>query len=159
MDKKTLIHQLQVHLAQELALLVDAARSAHEAATHEESKPEDSHDTRSVEASYLAGAQAQRASEIQQQITMYKFMPLRVYGKNDVICPGSLVELQLNQTRAFYFIAPQGGGLITTLDGKPIQVITPQSPMGEALLGKKEGDTVEVEIRDNTREYKVISNR
>jgi transcription elongation GreA/GreB family factor len=159
MNKKELIHLLQVHLAQELAHLLDAARAAHEAAIHEESKPEDSHDTRSVEASYLAGAQAQRAAEIQQQITMYKFMPVRDYGKGDAICPGSLVELELKKTRAFYFIAPQGGGLVTTLDGKPVQVITPQSPMGEALLGKKVGDTVEVEIRDSTREYKIISNR
>ena len=159
MKKKELVHLLQEHLAEELASLLQAAQASKEAATHDENKAEDMHDTRAIEASYLAGAQAQRATELQRQLTMYKFMPMREYGLQDVICPGSLVELEHNKTRAYYFIAPQGGGLITHLDGKAVQVITPNSPMGEALMGKKVGDPIEIEVRDTTREYKVISHQ
>jgi transcription elongation GreA/GreB family factor len=159
MDKKQLIDTIQTHLAEELAALLQAAKAAHEAATHEESKAEDSHDTRGLEASYLAGAQAQRAAELQAQLLMWKYLPVRDYGPEDVACPSALVELEYGQTRAFYFIAPQGGGLVTRVDGRPVQVITPNSPMGEALMGKRIGDEVEVETRSSTRTYKVISIR
>jgi transcription elongation GreA/GreB family factor len=159
MDKRRLVETIQAHLAEELATLVQAAKAAHEAATHEESKAEDQHDTRGLEASYLAGAQAQRAAELQSQLLMWKYLPIREFGPEDVACPAALVELEHGKTRAFYFIAPQGGGLVTRIDGQPVQVITPNSPMGEAIMGKKEGDTIEIETRSSTRTYKVVSIR
>ena len=105
----------------------------------------------------LATADSARQAEIERLLTVYRFLPRRPYGREDVIIPSALVELQLGETHAFYFIAPQGGGLITNVGGRPVQVITPQSPLGEVLLGKKVGDEVKVEIRVNTREYRVIS--
>src|SRR5581483_11142644 len=60
MDKRRLVETVQQHLAEELATLMQAAKAAHEAATHEESKAEDQHDTRGLEASYLAGSGAAR---------------------------------------------------------------------------------------------------
>jgi hypothetical protein len=90
---------------------------------------------------------------------MWKFLPLREFGSADVVCPAALVELELQGTHAFYFIAPQGGGLVLRQDGCPVQVITPNSPMGEALLGRREGDVVEVETRSSVRSYRVISIR
>jgi transcription elongation GreA/GreB family factor len=157
MQKKKVVEQVQAYLVEELAGLLEAAKAAHDAATHEEAKSEDKHDTRSIEAGYLAGAQAQRAADIQSLLTMYRFLPLREYTAEDVVCPAALVELELNGSKAFYFVAPQGGGLITNVDGKPVQVITPQSPIGEAILGRKVGDTFEVETRTQTREYKILS--
>ena len=156
-SKKAVVEQVQAYLVEELDGILKAAKAAHDAATHEESKPEDQYDTRGLEASYLAGAQAQRAAELKQLLLMYRFLPLRELGKDDVACPTALVELEFGGKRAFYFIAPQGGGLVTRVEGQPVQVITPQSPMGEAVLGKRVGETVEVDIRDSTRSYKVIS--
>lgn len=159
MDKRKLITLIQEDLALELQTLLEAARSAHLAATHEESRPEDQHDTRGIEAAYLAGAQAQRAAEIKRQLLIFKFLPVREFGPQDPIGPGALVELELNRTRSFYFLIPQGGGLVTNLDGRPVQVITPQSPIGEALLGRKAGDVIEIEARSALRVYKVLSVR
>src|SRR3954466_4202199 len=109
MDKRRLVETIKTHLAEELATLMQAAKAAHEAATHEESKAEDQHDTRGLEASYLAGAQAQRAAELHAQLLMWKHLPVREYGSNDVACPAALVELEFQggngNTRAFYFIA------------------------------------------------------
>jgi transcription elongation GreA/GreB family factor len=157
MDKKKVIEQIQIYLAGELNTLLEASKAAHEAATHEESRPEDQYDTRGLEASYLAGAQAQRAAELKQLLIMYKFLPVRPFDSSDVIVPTALVEMEYNRTRAFYFVAPSGGGLITRIEGHAVQVITPQSPIGEALMGKKVGDVVEVEMRGGVREYRVIS--
>lgn len=156
-DKKELIQNIQHSLAEELRVLVEAAKAAHLAATQDESKAEDQYDTRGLEASYLAGAQAQRATEIQRVIMVYKFLPVMEYTEKDLIGPGSLVELELNQKRSFYFLVPQGGGLITEMRGQPIQVITAQSPLGEELLGQKVGAVFEVEARGGNREYRVVS--
>ncbi len=99
----------------------------------------------------------QDGEEIRRLLTLYRFLPRRHYDKEDVIIPSALVELQLGTTRAYYFVAPQGGGLVTRVDGQPVQVITPQSPLGEALLGRKVGDRISVEIRGGTREYEILS--
>lgn len=157
MDKRTIIREIQTGLANELQSIVESAKAAHDAATNAESRAEDQHDTRGVEASYLAGAQAARVAEIHRLITVFKFFPIRDFTEKDLIGPGALVELELNNTRAFYFIVPQGGGLVVRVDGNAVQVITPQSPIGDALMARKVGDTIEIDSRAGTRKYKVIS--
>jgi transcription elongation GreA/GreB family factor len=158
MDKQKVVDQIRLYLEEELAVIEKAVDSAREAATHEENKAENQYDTRALEASYLANAQAKRADEIRQLLLMYKFLPVKDYSKEKAVaCPGALIELEYNETRAFYFIAPLGGGLVTRVDGKPVQVITPVSPMGEALMGKKTGDTIEVDTRNGAREYEVLA--
>ena len=136
MDKKTLIEQIQSHLLDELR---DIQRKL------EEPHPE-------------AGL-GDRVHEIEALLTMYRFMPIRDYSDEDVACPASLVELETQGTRAWYFIAPKGGGLVTSLDGKAVQVITPNSPIGDALLGKHVGDTIDVQTRGALRRYQVVAIR
>ncbi len=156
MDKRKLLNGILEQLQGELEIVTQSAASALEAATHSESQAEDHHDTRGIEASYLAGAQASRASEILRLITVYKFLYLPEYKPTDLIGPGALVELEINGHRSFYFLVPQGGGLSLQLDGKPVRVITPVAPLGEALLGRAKGDTVEVESGSVTRTYRVV---
>ena len=96
-------------------------------------------------------------TELESLLTMYRFLPSREYLPHEPIIPSSLVSLQIGSATTHTFIVPRGGGFITTVDGKPLQVLTPQSPLGEALLGKKTGDRVQVEIRGQMREYLIIS--
>ena len=53
---------------------------------------------------------------------------------------GALVELEHGGEKSFYFIGPRAGGTEVLHDKKEILVITPQSPLGEQLMGKKSGD-------------------
>lgn len=154
-EKKRVVDEIIAKLETELAHIEKAALAAREAATHEESKPEDSHDTRGLEASYLAGAQMARATELKNIIASYKFMPLRNFTEDDHIDAGALVELDYNQKKSFYFLVPQGGGVTVQVDQKNIQVITPKSPLGDALLGRWVGDIIEVEGQNITREYEI----
>ena len=55
MNKSKILAAILEKLQSEIDALVRAAKSAHEAATHEESRAEDHHDTRGLEASYSAG--------------------------------------------------------------------------------------------------------
>jgi hypothetical protein len=102
-----------------------------------------------------AGA-ATQVGELERLLTMYRFLPVREYGAGEPAIPSSLVTLRHGSTEAWYFIAPQGGGLVMRVEGQPVQVITPNSPLGEALLGKRAGDRVRVQTRGGEREYVVV---
>ena len=156
-QKDRLLELVRSRIETELATLLKAAQTAHEEATHEESKPEDQYDTRGLEASYLAVAQAQRAAELQQLLNTLKYLPLQKFEKADPIAVSALVELACDDVNTWYFIIPGGGGLSVTIEGKKVLVVTPHSPMGDSLLGRKAGDAFEVEARGAAREYEILS--
>lgn len=156
MDKRELIKQLKDGLAREIAVLERAAEAAREAATHEESRPENDKDTRGLEAAYLAGAEAKRVKDLEAIVNALEFLPLRAFGEGDTISASALIEVELDEKRLFYFMAPLGGGLRAEVGGVEILVITPQSPVGRALLGKAAGDVVEVQMEKRKREYEII---
>ena len=39
---------------------------------------------------------------------------------------------------------PHGGGVVLRVDGVEVTVVTPSSPVGQALLGKQAGDDFEL---------------
>ena len=139
MNKAELIRQIQTHLAGELSGLLPEIEAA------------------SAQGTQVKPSTAERVNEIQQQLTQYRFLPTREFSNDDVICAGCLVELELQGRKAFYYLVPSGGGLVLSFDGNPVQIITPQSPLGEALLGKRLGDEVKVALRNQIREYKVTA--
>jgi transcription elongation GreA/GreB family factor len=151
--KASLLAQALEILTHELSQIREAAKAAHEAATHEESRAEDQHDTRGLEASYLAGAQAQRALEIENAISSFRQLDLA--PKNRVAL-GSVVLLQSGKTKSWHWLVQRGGGIKLEFEGSAVQVLTPASPLGEELMDKKQGDTVEVEVRGSSKEYEVL---
>ncbi|HEY1079722.1 MAG TPA: hypothetical protein VGE46_06475 [Bdellovibrio sp.] len=157
MDKKKLIETIRAQLLKDLSVLKEAALATYEAATHEESKPENEYDTRGLEASYLAGAQAKRISEIEELLVIYKHLDLKDFGPNDKINATALVEVEFNGKHSFFFIMAKGGGLSVPFDGKTIQVITPNSPLGEAMQDLLKGGVAVVETGDQVREYEIIN--
>ena len=154
--KSKLIDLILKTLDSEVASLTLSAKAAHEAATHEESKAEDSHDTRGLEASYLAGAQQARIQTLLKVITFFQFFKIRDFQPTDPVSIGACIDLKLEGKEVTYFLASHGGGMSVSLEGKSIQVITPQAPLGETLMDKFVGDTIEIESRNVIREYEVI---
>jgi transcription elongation GreA/GreB family factor len=53
------------------------------------------------------------------------------------------------------WIAPAGGG--SALDGGRVHVVTPKSPLGNELLGKRAGDDFEIAIGGKTRVVTILS--
>ena len=96
-------------------------------------------------------------SELDSLLMMYRFLPSRPYAGDEPIIPTSLVRLKTGAATTYSFIVPRGGGFVTTVEGVPLQVLTPNSPLGEALLGRKSGDKVSVEIRGQNREYLIVA--
>ena len=144
-------------LSAELALYHKAARAAHAEATHEQSKAENKYDTRSLEASYLARGQSRQAAEIVQAIEQFEKLPAKTFSPDDAIDLGALVELKSKSERTFYFVGPRAGGTQIVHEKKEVLVITPKSPLGQQIMGKKEGDRLTMEIGGARNEYTVVS--
>jgi len=140
MDKKLIVQKIIAALQEQLDAYTRAAHDAHAAATDPGSKAENKYDTRSLEASYLARGQALRVAEAEQALSDFS-APLLLsdqHGKSAVL--GSLVMLESQQEKTLYFIGPSAGGLEVEIEGYQVLVITPSSPLGKQLLGKKQGD-------------------
>lgn len=154
MNKHGLVKAIIAELAAEMDGLFKAARAAHAEATHEQSKAEDKYDTRGLEASYLARGQSRQAGEIEQAIAQFEKLPLREFGAGDPIDVGALVELHGKREKTLYFIGPRAGGTEVTCEGKVVVVITPQSPLGQQLVGRKKGERVN--LQSTGEEYKIM---
>lgn len=154
--KKDLLQFLIEQLEKDHKASVEAAKATYDAATNEESKPENEYDTRGLEASYLAGAQAKRVAEIEELIYICKHIELLDFTEDTPIAPTALVEVDLNGKKSFVFLIPKAGGQLLKFQGKSILVITPSSPLGEALIGLKVGDGAVVDSGNQSREYEIL---
>ena len=157
--KRELVDGLRATLDAELANMRRAAADARAAATHEEAKPENDKDTRALEASYLAGAQAARVRELEASLKLLdQLAPLELEGKP--IQATALVTLEDEDgARTTFWLAPVGGGTSLASSAGPVQVLTPQSPLGKQLLGRTEGDVVEIRGKAGLREMTIVSVR
>lgn len=159
MDKQSLVDRLIHQLEVEKESLVEAARNSIDAATNEESEPEDQYDTRGVEASYLASAQTRRVADVEETISLLRHTSLRDFDESDPISATALVELEQNGKSSICFLLPRGGGTAVDLDGRHVNVVTPRSPLGEALIGRTVGDVAAVDTGRDSKEYEIISVR
>jgi len=153
MNKKALLSIILAQLTSELENSQHAAHNAHLAATDDQSVAETQYDTLAIEASYLAEGQSRRVDEIKVSITLFEHLTKQGLDEPLKVSMGTLVQLEKDQpNNAWFFIGPAAGGFRCELENQKITLITPQSPMGSALMNKEEGDNVEIKLGD-----KVIS--
>jgi transcription elongation GreA/GreB family factor len=155
--KDTLVRELLDALERALATAVAAQKATHEAATHAEAKPENDKDTRALEQSYLARGQAKRALELAEGLREASAMPIRALKEGDAISLSALIEVDQDGERRHLLLCPAGGGM--ALANNRVAVITPEAPLGQALIGKSRGDTIEVMLGGKMRELEIISVR
>lgn len=155
MTKKVLVKRIIAQLQSEMELYEKAARASHAEATHEQSKAENKYDTRGLEASYLARGQSKQLAELEQAVEQFEKLPLRAFGPADPIDLGALVELEMKGTHASYFIGPRAGGTEIQFQKQEVLVITPQSPLGQQLIGRKMGDRLRMEIGGSKSDYRI----
>jgi transcription elongation GreA/GreB family factor len=146
MNKRALIKKIVSRLAEELEIYFRAARASRTEATHEQSKAENKYDTRGLEASYLARGQSKQAAEIQGAIAAFEKLKARAFGETEPVDIGAFVELELDGEKAAYFIGPKAGGTEVIYDKREVLVITPESPLGQQLMGKKQGEVMKLKL-------------
>ena len=141
MEKAALRDELRAQLVEALQRAEVAHAAATEGATHSEARAENPKDTRGLEQSYLARGQAQRVAELAAAVAAVDALALRAFATADPVAMSALVTVAEDGKRSRWFVAPAGGG--NKLAGG-VTVVTPDSPLGQALLGKRAGDELEL---------------
>ena len=157
MNKRALIEKIVKQLTSDLEGYLRAARAAHAEATHEQSRAENKYDTRGLEASYLARGQSKQAAEIEAAIEAFGKLDGRAFAPGEPVDLGALVELECAGERTIYFIGPKAGGTEVMHQKREVLVITPASPLGEQLMGRKQGEFLQMTIAGATNKYLVAS--
>ena len=157
MEKAQLQRKIIQQLESQWRIAYDSAQRAAEAATDEETIPEHKYDTLAIEAAYLAHGQAMRLQSIQDHIQQYKKLTFRA-SEDQKVTLGAYVEVvdEWEQEKAF-FIGPCCGGLKIVWQDKRVFVLTPESPLGKALLGKQLGDEVDVTLANQRQVYEIVT--
>jgi len=151
--RSAIIEQLQAELARQIR----AAELARDEATNEESRAENKYDTRGQEAAYLAEGQARLAAEIEDAIALYTTLPLSEFTSGDAVALGALVQANDGRGDQWYFLGPRAGGLELEIEGRKILVVTPLSPLGRLLLGRRAGDLLPPTNRRSSSPLRIVS--
>jgi transcription elongation GreA/GreB family factor len=157
MDKKALLDGLRERLGHELDNARRLAADTAAAANHPEARPENDKDTRKIELSYLAAGQAARAQELESQVALLAAFPVRAFDAAEPLQAGAIVELDVAGKVQRVFLLPAGGGQKLAVGGTEVSVVTPQSPLGSELLGKRVGDAFELRIAGQLKEVEVLA--
>ena len=154
--RDAILRQLQA----ELATQTNAAQLARDEAISEESRPENKWDTHSQEAAYLAEGQAKLAGEISKSIEIFSTLPLLDFAADTPIAIGAVVALEAAQSpgkRTWYFLGPRSGGVEIEVQREHVLVLTPQSPLGRQLIGKRVGDVVSGVGRGSSAQLRIAA--
>jgi len=160
MDKTELVSQLARQLAATartaLAARDAAAAEARDGATPDEKRE----DARAAHQLASVGRTQQRRAQqaIADADALAQFRP-RPLPPTAAIALGAIVEIEDADTgegRTF-FLAPVGAGITLTGPGGDghLSVVTPISPIGRAVLGKRHGDVVDVTVEGELREWQI----
>jgi transcription elongation GreA/GreB family factor len=156
-NKQTVLQCIVEKLQVDLEVAVRAAQTAYETATHEENIAENKYDTLGLEASYLAAGQARRVEEIRQSLIHCRNLALKPFDDQRGIQTGDLITLLAdNGAEQQLFLGPDAAGLKISVDEQWITVITARSPLGQSLLGKLDGDEVEVVVNGSRQSFEIM---
>ena len=159
MDKRAILSAFLEDIAADIARATAAANRSRHDATHEEARPENDKDTRALETSYLARGQALRVVELEQAERQVRFMTLRDFGPEDGIDLSALVQVDADGVRTWYLIAPAAGGRSIAYEGVTIDLLTPEAPLGRALIGRMSGEDLELRVGGRVREVAILTVR
>jgi len=140
MDKRKIVKAVHTVLEEELRRQLAAQQTAADGATHAEARAETKWDTCGLEQSYLARGHAKQFETLARQAEELRiFVPPDFTGQP--IGTGALIEAEMNGDALVFFLLNCGGGTELLVDGIEITVITPESPVGAAVIGKRQGET------------------
>ncbi len=140
MDKDAILKLVIQQLNQQVDTMHAAAKTAHEASTGAESRAESKYDTRGLEASYLADAQAEQCQKLAESLQILSALKLTEQAADTPVQSGSLVETELDGEFSHYLLLPSGGGIQVTVDGYEITTLSPEAPLYQKLLDSHSGE-------------------
>jgi transcription elongation GreA/GreB family factor len=160
MDKSQLVAQLVARLEASARTALSAREAAAAEARDGATPDEKREDARAAHQLASVGrAQQRRAQHALSEVdslTGFRPTPLPPTGRIGV---GAIVEIEDadNREGRTFFLAPVGAGITLTGPGGDghLSVVTPASPIGRAVLGRRLGDVVDVSVEGDLREWEI----
>ncbi len=158
MDKQFLVAQL----AERLRASAHVARKAGDAAAEEAragATPAEKREDARVAMEYAALARGQkgRAARTAADLSLLETFRPGPLPSRAPIALGAVVEVEDGSQGRTFFLAPVGAGVELTGPGGDgyLSVVTPASPVGKAVMGRRVGDTIEVTVQGEPREWAI----
>lgn len=157
MNKAALLKKIMGELTKQLERYAGAASTARAEAIDEENQAEDKYDTRGLEASYLAAGQSRQMAETAEALQQFGVLQPVRFAAGAAIDVGALVELKTRRETTLYFLGPCAGGTEVVHEKRTVLVLTPPSPLGAQLMGRKAGDKLKMKIGGLVDDYTIAS--
>lgn len=151
-----MVEQLASRIRESAQVAMREQEAAAEEARDGASPDEKRSDARvALEFSNLAKAQGRRAKSAMDDLAVIESFRPRGNGKRADL--GSIIEVEDGDEGRTIFLAPVGAGIELTMpDGDGyVTVVTPMSPLGKAIIGREVGDTIEIDVKGEWREWTV----
>ncbi len=158
-----IVQAILASIREQLSQAKSIAQQAAEAATGEESRAEDKHDTRSTEASYLARGQSLRVAQFESELEYYSAQLASLEKDSGARAPResvaacTWVRVQNQKQVRDYWVTTMSGGTSYRVGDLEVHTLSLSSPLGDALLGARTGDEVEIDSPQGPRIYRVLS--
>jgi transcription elongation GreA/GreB family factor len=151
-----LITQLESSARAALAVRDAAVTEARDGATPDE-KREDARAAHQL--GTMGKAQQRRAQQaLADADTLQRFKPGKLAANANIVV-GAVVEIENPDTAEgrTFFLAPVGAGVSLTGPGGDgvLSVVTPASPIGRAVLGRRVGDVVDITVEGELLEWQI----
>jgi len=164
--KKHFVDELKRHYAEIIAEAREAEVQVAEAADTLRTEARSREDAKgAAEFGHMADGQRERRERTKREVdVLIRFAErgLRSLPRNARIGLGALVDVSIedendSEERTF-FLLPVGAGIELTGPGGDgfVGVVTPESPVGRALMGASVGDSFEIVTRDHQREWCIV---
>lgn len=164
-SKLFFIEQLMEQLRASAGVARRAELDAREAASTLATESEKREDGRAaLEFGSLATGQGARFRRVQEELEVlarFAQQPMSTFTRTTPVGLGALVDVATQGVRGrqerSFMLLPAGAGAELTGPGGDgfLSVITPSSPIGKALMGKRVGDGVDVHIRGEWLEWEI----
>ena len=161
MDKRLLLSQLEAKIQGTAQIAERASAAAAEVAREGATPHEQREDARvAIEFGALARGQGHRLERARAELdALKKFRPPAI-PRGGRVELGAVVEIEDedNGEGRTFFLAPVGAGVELTPPGGDgfLTVVTPASPIGRRVLGRRVDDVVEVTVEGEPRYWKVV---
>ena len=156
LSKEQVFKQIREGLRNQISGTEKAVEQAREAFKVGDDRAENRGERGAIqEKSWLLSAQAARLDELRRQLFAIENTELEAHS---AVSLGAvvLVEEPDGGRREHYLVHPALGGTEIEVEGLTLLAISPASPMGAALLGRRAGDEIEVQLPATTRRLTIL---
>jgi transcription elongation GreA/GreB family factor len=141
--KPSVIDAVIQKMEEELARPVQATGHSNAVTAFSAANADKQRDTTGYEAAFLARGYARHCIDLVHQLDQLKDLKVEDFSGQEIDI-GALVEVEMGGEIDQYLLLSCGGGTEVKVDGQQTTVITPDSPLGAALMGNIEAGFIEL---------------